>query len=144
VAFDASVMPAMFDTLALDTPGPLSMTWTGGGTGGTLIEVQVDDTVSSVTWRAYLEPSATSAIFPTLPSDLGVPAASAFSGLVIKYDVPGATAADIIRTLDRVDYQPYDDPLLGSEGASITQASAGYGVRLPQTYHLRAVSADQE
>jgi hypothetical protein len=129
--FDASTMTPMFESLTTDSPRPLSMAWTGGNTGGTLIAVAASDLDGQIAWRAYLDPSATSVNFPALPPDLGVPMPRSTSrGAVVRYDVPGATASEILRTLDRVQRPPYDDALLSPEGvamATITFDSAGVG-----------------
>jgi hypothetical protein len=129
-SFDASILLPMFESITLDSPHPFSMMWSGGDSRGTLTAIEVNDTVSTLLWRAYLEPSATSATFPALPPDLGVPSAPVtFAGSVIKYDIPGATAADVVRTLDRGGLPAYDTPLVWSEGVGTTTISSSFGVR---------------
>jgi hypothetical protein len=67
--FDASAMLPLFTSLIVDSLPSLS--WTGGGTGGTLIAVE--ETASMFQWDAYLAASAIAVTFPALPADLGVP-----------------------------------------------------------------------
>ncbi len=125
--FNASVMLPMFDSLIVDTPHPLSLKWVGGGSAGTLITVEAVD-ISGLEWRAYLDPSATALEFPALPADLGLAQPSqTFDAIVTKYDIPGATAAGITQTLQRVLSAPLDAALLPPEGSSDGLSMTGIG-----------------
>jgi hypothetical protein len=96
--FDAARMLPPFTQVTAESLA--SVSWTGGGSGGTLIAVEA--TASMLQWNAYTEPSATSVTFPMLPADLGVPLPPRFALVTVaKLDIPGAAAADIARTLDR-------------------------------------------
>lgn len=77
-----------------------SVSWTGGGTGGTTIAVEA--TAGMLQWNAYADPSATSVHFPAIPADLPVPMPASFAVVsVTKLDVPGTTAGTLARTFDR-------------------------------------------
>jgi hypothetical protein len=126
---DAAEMVPLFTSFIVDRPPELS--WTGGGRGGTLIAVETS--TPNVKWTAYLEPSATSVTFPPALADLGVPVPPLFDdSSVTKFDVPGATAADLVRTLDRTwPYRPSQPDLATPEGGSLSSISysSSYGSR---------------
>ncbi|HEX7840935.1 MAG TPA: hypothetical protein VF469_25835 [Kofleriaceae bacterium] len=124
------------DAQALLTPffslssSGLSLSWDGGGVGGTILTIQATSDFSGprVFWSAYLEPSASSVTFPALPDDLvdATPSRWSFAA-VTKLDVPGATAESLVRTIDRIWPQwPDNVTLLPPEGGRKVQASAGF------------------
>lgn len=84
--FDAASMPPPFTQVTAD--GLASVSWTGGGTGGTLLAVEA--IAGMLQWNAYTEPSATSVTFPALPADLGVPLPARFAVVTVaKLDIGG-------------------------------------------------------
>jgi hypothetical protein len=127
--FDASGMLPLFDTLAVDQPSRLSLAWSGGGGTGTLIAIELT-ALDSFTWKAYLDPSATALALPALPADLGVPSsATTFEASVTKYDVPGTTAIDIVRSISGGGLSPYDPVRIPTDGLAMTQIGYALGVR---------------
>jgi hypothetical protein len=117
ISVSAAAMLPLFDTL--DAAHPPSLAWTGGD-GGTILAVEAN--AGAVQWDAYLEPTATALAFPEIPADLQVPIPKAFDYVSLtKLAVPGATAADLIRTIDRRWLAwPHDDLLFPAEGAAST------------------------
>jgi hypothetical protein len=115
---DEQGMLPLFDTLVASRPP--SLAWTGGGSGGTIIAVEAN--AGMVQWDAYLDPSATAVMFPEIPADLAVPIPKAFDfASVVKLDVPGATTADLARTIDRRWLLwPHDNELFPPDGSAST------------------------
>ena len=116
VAFDVRTMLPALDSLTPD--GARAVRWTGGGTGGTITIVEA--IASNVQWDAYLPPTATSMQLLDLPPDLGVPIPKSVDVVaVVKLDIPGATAADLLPTIDRRwPLWPHDPMLLPPAGSS--------------------------
>jgi hypothetical protein len=117
---DASAMLPLFDSLTVGADG--SFAWTGGDGRGTVISFIRNSL--SLSWQAFLEPTATGASFPAFPADLGVPVPDRpFLMLVTKLDVPGAALNDVVRALDRgQDDWPDDVPELApATGSSISR-----------------------
>jgi hypothetical protein len=117
--FDATSMLPLFTQVTAD--GLVSVSWTGGGTGGTVLAVEA--VAGMLQWDAYTQPSATSVTFPSLPADLGVPRPASFAVVTVaKLDIPGATA-DTARTLDRTwQLWPNSVDLVSPSGGSMTRA----------------------
>lgn len=115
---DVQGMLPLFDALVASNPP--SLAWTGGS-GGTIIAVEAN--AGMVQWDAYLDPSATAVMFPDIPADLAVPIPKAFDfASVVKLDVPGATTADLARTIDRRWLLwPHDTELFPPDGSAITR-----------------------
>jgi hypothetical protein len=113
---DARTLVPVFRSLVLTRPPEVS--WTGSGTGGTILTVET--LTGHVQWDAYLPPSATKVRFPDLPADLGVPVPASFDfASVVKLEIPGATTADLLPTIDRTSSQwPHDPALLPAEGSA--------------------------
>ncbi|HEX7841386.1 MAG TPA: hypothetical protein VF469_28100 [Kofleriaceae bacterium] len=101
-------------------PGARAVSWTGGA-GGTI--TIVEGIAGGVQWDLYLDPSATSARVPDLPADLGVPVPGTFDFLsIVKLDVPGATLADLLPTIDRRwPSWPHDPLLLPPAGGAMSR-----------------------
>jgi hypothetical protein len=113
---DAQSLIPVLGTLVLTRPPDVS--WTGGGTGGTIIAVET--VTGQVQWDAYLPPTATAVAFPELPADLGVPVPRSFDfASVVKLDIPGATTEDLLPTIDRTWSQwPHEPSLLPAAGSA--------------------------
>jgi hypothetical protein len=118
--FDATSMLPPFTQVTADARG--SVSWTGGGTGGTLLAVEA--IAGMLQWSAYTDPSATSVTFPTLPADLGVPLPARFAVVTVaKVDIPGATTAEVARTFDRTwPLWPNSADLVPLAGGSMARA----------------------
>lgn len=121
---DARPMLPLFDSLTAG--GGQSASWTGGG-GGTL--TIVEGIAAGVQWDLYLDGSATSARVPDLPADLGLTFPDVADVLsVVTLAVPGATAADLLPTIDRRwSLWPHDPVLLPPGGSSISRILARRG-----------------
>src|SRR4029079_5595655 len=118
-SFDASAMLPLFTALTVDQLPSLS--WTGGGTGGTLVAREA--LAGMLQWDAYVAPSATAVTFPALPADLGIPAPLSWGLVTVtKLDVPSAIGAYLARTVDRTWGQwPNNADLLPPEGSSVAR-----------------------
>jgi len=118
--FDASTMMPPFDSLNADNAPRL--TWTGGGTAGTITVASIR--AGPVQWDAYLAPTANSLEFPALPADLGVPVPTYFDQVdLIKFDIPQATTATIAQSIDQSWRRwPYDATLLPDTGSRFAKA----------------------
>lgn len=126
VGFAAADFLVPWQRIELTQPPSLSWAPQAGGTI-TVVETSSD----LVQWDAYLEPTATAALWPALPADLGVPTPAAFHyAQVSKLDVPGATRAQLLPTIDRRWQQwPADALLLPAGGGAFSSVlySAGLG-----------------
>ncbi|HEX7841387.1 MAG TPA: hypothetical protein VF469_28105 [Kofleriaceae bacterium] len=128
-SFDARTMVPLFDSLVLTRPP--TMAWTGGEGQGTILAVEI--TSGQVQWDAYLAPSATSVTFPALPADLGAPVPQSFDfASVARLDIPGATTADLVPTIDRAwPSWPNDPTLFPAAGAGMARIVYSIGLGPP-------------
>jgi hypothetical protein len=112
VLFDAAALLPPFQSLAVKEP---NVSWTGA-TGGTVTIVEVS--TGNVKWDAFLAPTATSLTFPAIPADLGVPVPTQFDSVIITtLDVPGASLASVVGTIDQSSRRwPYDPALMPAAG----------------------------
>jgi hypothetical protein len=118
---DASTMLPAFTSFDFDTK--LNLTWAGGGTGGTMIVVELS--ADSFRWDGYLPATATSLSFPVIPADIGFPQAMMIGSVdVMKLDVPGATAVGLTPAIDQTWRKwPEDPALLPAAGNRRAKAS---------------------
>jgi hypothetical protein len=118
--FDATSMLPLFTQVTANGPG--SVSWTGGGTRGTLLAVEA--IAGMLQWNAYPDPSATSVAFPALPADIGVPLPARFAVVTVaKVDIPGTTTAEVARTFDRTwALWPNSPDLVPLAGGSMARA----------------------
>jgi hypothetical protein len=116
--FDARDVLPLVGSLAVRDAARVG--WTGGE-GGTIAIVERN--AGGVQWDWYLPASSTAAKLPDIPADLGVPGPKpADYAQITKLAVPGATAADLVRTIDRRWPQwPHDELLLPQAGGSMAR-----------------------
>jgi hypothetical protein len=117
---DVSTMPPPIVDVDLDSR--TGLTWTGG-TGGTITVVDLN--TAKYHWTAYLPPTAQSLPFPVIPADIGFPSAESVSTFdLMKFDIPGATAAGLTPQIDQLWHRwPHDPALLPAGGAGAIRAS---------------------
>lgn len=129
MSFDAQTLVPLFDSLVLTRPPTVA--WTGGEGQGTILAVEI--TSGQVQWDAYLAPSATSVTFPALPADLGVPVPQSFDfASVARLDIPGATTADLVPTIDRTwPSWPHDPTVFPAAGAGMARIVYSIGLGPP-------------
>jgi len=119
IAFDASAMLPLFDSLELEPPA--AVRWSGGGSSGQLVAFEAVS--GRVRWTAYLEPSATALDFPALPSDLIEATPASFDEAALaRIAVPDTTTAELARTVDRIWRSwPDDARFLSGAGSAVSQ-----------------------
>jgi hypothetical protein len=129
MSFDARTMVPLFSQLTLTAPP--SVSWIDGAGQGTILALEI--TSGTLQWDAYLPPSATSAHFPNLPSDLGVPVPAAYDfASLARLDIPGATTADLARTIDRSwPSWPANGAVFPTEGAGMARIVYSIGLGPP-------------
>jgi hypothetical protein len=127
--FDARTMVPLFSQLMLTAPP--SVSWTGGAGQGTILALEI--TSGTLQWDAYLPPSATSARFPSLPSDLGVPVPASYDfASLARLDIPGATTADLARTIDHTwPSWPLDGTVFPANGSGMARIVYSVGLGPP-------------
>jgi len=129
MTFDARTMVPLFSQLTLTAPP--SVSWTGGAGQGTILALEI--TTGSLQWDAYLPPSASSARFPSLPGDLGVPVPASYDfASLARLDIPGATTADVARTIDQTwPSWPSDDAVFPAAGGGMARIVYSIGLGPP-------------
>jgi hypothetical protein len=117
---DGSIMMRPITDVEFDSKAGL--TW-AGGTGGTI--TVLDLSTDKYHWTAYLGPAAQSLPFPVIPADIGFPSSQQVSGFdLMKFDIPGATAAGLTPQIDQLWHRwPSDPALLPDTGAGEIRAS---------------------
>jgi len=129
MSFDASTMVPLFSQLTLTNPP--SVAWTGGADHGTILALEI--TSGALQWDAYLPPSATAVRFPDLPGDLGAPVPHTYDyASLVRLDVPGATTADLMPTIDRASVSwPSDPAVFAAEGSGMARIVYSVGLGPP-------------
>lgn len=129
MTFDARTAVPVFSQLTLTAPP--SVSWIDGAGQGTILALEI--TSGSLQWDAYLPPSATSARFPDLPSDLGVPVPASYDfASLARLDIPGATTADLARTIDHTwPSWPSDGSVFPAVGSGMARIVYSIGLGPP-------------
>jgi hypothetical protein len=129
MSFDASAMVPLFSQLMLTSPP--SVAWTGGAGDGSILALEI--TSGALQWDAYLPPSATSVRFPDLPGDLGAPVPNTYDyASLVRLDVPGATAADLLPAIDRTSVTwPSDRAVFPATGSGVARIVYSVGLGPP-------------
>ena len=129
MTFDARTAVPVFSQVTLTAPP--SVSWIDGAGQGTILALEI--TSGTLQWDAYLPPSATSARFPSLPSDLGVPVPASYDfASLARLDIPGATTADVARTIDRTwPSWPPDGAMFPAAGSGMARIVYSIGLGPP-------------